>query len=63
MTRRTTQLGISKWKNLAGTCISSQATPVRDRNFVNVAPLQFGEERWLLAHGFAGAEGNCTLSF
>jgi hypothetical protein len=44
-----------KWKNLAGDLHQQpRHNRVRGCNFVNVAPLQFGEERRFLAHEGAG---------
>src|SRR4029077_14120407 len=41
-----------KWKNLCGNLNQKPADDrVRDRDFVNVAPLEFGEKRVPLAHG------------
>ncbi len=54
---------VEKWKNLAGNLHQQPGDDaVRDRDLVNIAPLQFGKEI-ALAHCFAGADGNCTLSF
>ena len=49
---------VEKWKNLAGDLHQQPGDDaVRDRNLVNIAPLQFGE-KIALAHCFAGADGN-----
>ena len=41
-----------KWKNLRGNLNQKPADDrVRDRDFVNIAPLEFGEKRVPLAHG------------
>ena len=45
---------VEKWKNLAGNLHQQPGdNAVRDRNLVNIAPLQLGEERRFLAHRFA----------
>ena len=57
---------VEKWKNLAGNLHQQPGdNAVRDRNLVNVAPLQLGEERRLVVHGFAALAGggNWTFNF
>ena len=47
-----------KWKNLRGNLNQKPADDcVRDRDFVNVAPLEFGEKRVPLAHGLVPPGG------
>ncbi len=48
---------LEKWKNLAGNLHQQPGNDaVRNRNLVNIAPLQFGK-KVALAHCFAGTNG------